>query len=102
MDGDCRQVNVRVMDIVTNLVSREAILELVVSDGEVLPDTSRDIIKVAVIERSYQPGRNFVSFIHGPGLKRGAIATTAMWDTSDIGVVGANDEDMAPAVNRVK
>ena len=36
------------------------------------------------------------------GLKRGAIATSTMWDTADIGVVGTNDEDMAVALNRVR
>jgi len=100
--GDSCQVKVRVMDMVSDLVSREAILELAVSHGEVLPDTSNDITKVAAIERSYQPGRKFVGFIRGLGLKRGAISTTTMWDTSDIGVVGADGEDMALAVNRVK
>lgn len=97
-----RQVRARVMDMETDLVSREAILELAVYNGKVMPDTSRDIIKVAAIERSYQPGKSFVGFIRGIGLKRGAIAATTMWDTSDIGVVGIDDEDMALAVNRIK
>ncbi len=102
VEGDCRQVRARVMDMVTDLLSRESIVELVVSDGEVLPDMSRDIIKVAAIERSYQPGKSFVGFIRGLGLKSGAIATTTAWDTSDILVVGADVEDMALAVNRIR
>ena len=102
VDGERRQVKVRVMDMVSELVSREAILELSVSNGDVLADTNRDIVKVAAIERSYTPGQKSVGFIRGLGLKRGAIAASTMWDTSDIGVVGATDGDMAQAVNRVK
>jgi len=102
VDGDNNEVKVRVMDMVTDLVSREAILDLVVSGGEVLPDVERDIVKVAAIDRSYEPGRRFVGFVRGLGLKRGAIAATTMWDTSDIGVIGVDGAEMALAVNRIK
>ncbi|MFH1102645.1 MAG: adenine deaminase C-terminal domain-containing protein, partial [Pseudomonadota bacterium] len=37
----------------------------------------------------------------GFGMKKGAFASSAAWDTSDIIVVGADDSDMAAAVNRV-
>jgi adenine deaminase len=68
----------------------------------VLADKDRDIIKVATVERIHEPGKRFVGFIHGLGIKSGAIATSTMWDTTDIGVVGADDRDMALAINRIK
>ena len=43
-----------------------------------------------------------VGLIKGFGLKSGAIACSAAWDTSDIIVAGTNDEDMAGAVNRIR
>jgi adenine deaminase len=43
-----------------------------------------------------------VGLIQGFGLQSGAIACSAAWDTSDIVVVGANDTDMAFAVNRIR
>jgi adenine deaminase len=43
----------------------------------------------------------YVGLIRGFGLTSGALACSAAWDTSDIIVVGANDEDMAYAVNRI-
>jgi adenine deaminase len=43
-----------------------------------------------------------VGLIQGFGLKSGAIACSAAWDTSDIVVVGADDADMAFAVNRIR
>jgi adenine deaminase len=42
-----------------------------------------------------------VGLIKGLGLKSGAMACSAAWDTSDIIVVGADDGDLALAVNRI-
>ena len=96
------QVKVRVIDQVTELVTREALIDIPVSDGQLHPDTSKDIIKVAAIERTYLPGKTFVGLVRGIGLKQGAIATSYAWDSSDIIVVGASDSDMAQAVNRIR
>src|SRR5690606_3991052 len=41
------------------------------------------------------------SFAKGFGLKRGAIASSVGHDSHNITVVGATDEDMATAVNRL-
>ena len=100
-DGNRRSVRVRVIDQVTELVTKEAIIELPVSAGQLHADTRQDIIKVAAIERTYSPGKTFTGFIRGIGLKRGAIATTIIWDVCDIIVVGTNGADMAAAVNRL-
>jgi len=96
------QAKVRVIDLVTNLVTREALIDMPVSGGQLKSDASEGILKVAAIERSYRAGKTFVGFIRGIGLKHGAIATSAVWDCGDIIVVGANETDMAQAVNRVK
>jgi adenine deaminase len=96
-----REVRVRVIDQVTELVTREAIIGMPLSDGELESDTTRDILKVAAIERSYHSGRAFTGFIRGIGLKAGAIATSGVWDSGLIIAVGADDAAMAQAVNRV-
>ncbi len=96
------EVKVRLIDQVTNLVSREDFASMKVSDGQLKADVARDILKVAAIERSFGTGRSFVGFIRGMGLERGAIATSAVWDCGDIIAVGADENDMAQAVNRVK
>jgi adenine deaminase len=93
---------VRVIDQVTNLITREAVLELPVIDGQIEMDTAGGVIKVAAIERAHAPGKTFTGFIRGLGLKRGAIATSTCWDATDIEIVGANEGDMALAANRVK
>jgi adenine deaminase len=94
-------VNVRVIDQVTDLVTKELIVSVPVIDGEIRSDVSMDVIKVAAIDRGYSPGKIFVGLIRGLHLSTGAIACSASWDTSDIIVVGENDKDMAGAVNRI-
>ncbi|MDX1036426.1 adenine deaminase [Sinorhizobium medicae] len=64
-------------------------------------DLDRDIIKVAVIERHGVNGNHANGFVQGFGLKKGAIASTVGHDSHNICVVGAGDEDMALAVNRL-
>lgn len=65
-------------------------------------DLSRDIIKVAVIERHGKNGNHANGFVQGFGLKSGAIASTVGHDSHNICVVGVNDADMALAANRLK
>ncbi|KKB07262.1 adenine deaminase [Devosia chinhatensis] len=65
------------------------------------PDLDADVIKVAVIERHGKNGNIGRSFVKGFGLKRGAIASSVGHDSHNITVVGADDADMALAVNRL-
>ncbi len=96
------EVKVRLIEQVTNLLTREDFAYMPVSGGQLRPDTSKGILKVAAIERSFATGKSFVGLIRGMGLKKGAIATSATWDCSDIIVVGADESDMAQAVDRIK
>lgn len=94
-------VDARVIDQVTELVTKELVTSVPVVDGEIRSNVGKGILKVAAIDRRNIPGKIFVGLIRGFGLKTGAIACSAAWDTSDIIVVGENDEDMAGAVNRI-
>ncbi len=64
-------------------------------------DTEHDILKVAVIERHKRTGHIGLGYIHGYGLKSGAVATSIAHDSHNIIVVGTNEADMAAAVNRI-
>jgi adenine deaminase len=101
VDTEKPKVKVRVIDQLTNLLTREALLDLQVTKGEILMDGANDIVKVAAVERRHEPGKTFTAFIRGLGLNAGAVATSTCWDSSDIVVVGANETDMALAVNRI-
>ena len=95
-------VKVRVMTMVSDLLTREARFEMTPDNGLLEADVSRDILKVAVIERYSTPGKKALGFIQGFGFKRGAIAASTLWDGGNIGVIGTNDADMALAVNRIR
>ena len=94
-------INVRVMNMVTDLVTAEIKESIAVHDGQISGDPDTDLAKIAAIDRVHNPGRLFVGLIKGFGIKSGAIACSAAWDTTDIVVVGSNDKDMAAAINRI-
>jgi adenine deaminase len=96
------QAKVRLIDQITNLVTKEALIDMPVIEGQLKADVGKDIIKVAAIERAYRTGKRFTGLIRGLGFKKGALATTNVWDCGDIIVVGADESEMALAVNRVK
>ncbi len=100
--GDVKEIQVRVINMVTDLVTSEITVNCPVTDGKLSVDADKDIIKIAAIDRTHHPGKLFAGLIQGFGLKSGAIACSAAWDTSDIVVVGADDTDMAEAVNRIR
>ena len=71
-------------------------------DGQALPDLAQDAIKVSVIERHGKSEGGVASgFVHGFGMKRGAIASSVGHDSHNLCVVGVDDVAMATAVNRL-
>ncbi len=64
-------------------------------------DVEKDILKMAVVERHKRTGHIGIGYIHGYGLKSGAVATSVAHDSHNIICVGTDDEDMAFAVNRI-
>ncbi|WP_246556206.1 adenine deaminase C-terminal domain-containing protein [Desulfonema magnum] len=95
------RAEVRVIELITDLVTREENMILAAVDGEIRSNVNQDILKIAAIDRTHQPGKTFVGLIKGFQLRTGAIASSASWDTSDIIVIGAGNADMAAAVNRI-
>jgi adenine deaminase len=75
---------------------------LAVEAGEVLPDKSQDVLKVAVFERHHRTGRRSVGFIRGFGLGAGAIACSINHDSHNVIVVGVEARAMALAVNHLR
>ncbi|MDY7036717.1 MAG: adenine deaminase C-terminal domain-containing protein, partial [Thermodesulfobacteriota bacterium] len=102
VDNEAREVTVRVIDLSPSIMNKEALLRMSVSEGKLRSDIDKDILKIAAIDRSNDSGKMFVGLVRGFQLKKGAFAATANWDVSNILVVGASDEDMAGAVNRIR
>jgi len=72
------------------------------SDGELQRDFENDVLKLAVVERHGKNGHIAIGFVKGFGFREGAIASSVGHDSHNISVVGATDEDMATAVNRIR
>ena len=64
-------------------------------------DLNRDILKMAVVERHKKTGHIGIGYLHGYGLRSGAVATSVAHDSHNIIVVSTNDDDMALAVNQI-
>ena len=64
-------------------------------------DLENDILKMAVVERHKNTRHIGIGYLKGYGLKSGAVATSVSHDSHNIICVGATDEDMAFAVNRI-
>ena len=89
----------RVIGVVPEQVVTEDLhLEPTTEDGLVVPDPSRDLLKMAVVERHHGTGNVGLGLVKGVGLKRGAIASSVAHDSHNIVVIGTADDEMRAAV----
>ena len=90
----------RVIGVVPGqIVTEKLMLSPTVEGSEAVADPSRDLLKLAVVERHLASGRVAVGFVRGFGLRRGAIAASVAHDSHNIIVIGTNDADMLAAVH---
>jgi adenine deaminase len=64
-------------------------------------DPEHDLLKICVLERHGRNGNIGRGFVKGFGFRSGALASSVGHDSHNLCVVGAGDEDMAIAVNRL-
>lgn len=83
------------------IITQHLTFNIAPEDGDKRPDTTRDLVKIAVIERHGVNGNRATGFVQGFGLQRGAIASTVCHDHHNIAVVGVDYADMALAANRL-
>ncbi|MBT3181921.1 MAG: adenine deaminase [Deltaproteobacteria bacterium] len=98
-----RNGKVRAIKLVPNQIT--TLVELIapkISDGLVVSDIERDLLKVAVIERHHSTGRVGLGLVRGFGIQKGALASTVCHDAHNLIVVGTNDEDMLIAADALK
>ena len=90
---------IRVIEAIDGqIVTGAAEADANVREGFALADPSRDILKIAVVNR-YADTPPAVAFVRGAGLKRGAIASSVAHDCHNIVAIGASDAELARAVN---
>ena len=90
-----RQGKVRVMELVTNLVTKETIVDLE------NPEKSKDVLMLLAVDRVGGQG-SFMGLLKGFGLQRGAYGTTMSWDTVDMLVAGCDVRSMETVIERLK
>lgn len=92
----------RVIGVVPGrIITEDLTMELPIVGGAKQVDLAQDAVKVCVVERHGRNGNIGRAFVHGFGMKRGAIASSVGHDSHNICVVGVDDADMAVAVNRL-
>jgi adenine deaminase len=83
------------------IITQRLLRTLPMHCGDLQPDTGQDVIKVAVIERHGRNNGIANGFVHGFGMKRGAIASSVGHDSHNLCVVGVDADSMAVAANRL-
>ncbi|MBN2323404.1 MAG: adenine deaminase [Spirochaetes bacterium] len=84
-----------------DLYTDSVVLDAKVEDGVAVADPTRDLVKVAVLDR-YDGTHLSKGFAQGFGIRHGAVATTIGHDSHNLCVAGVTDEDMFRAVKRVQ
>ncbi|MDD5089700.1 MAG: adenine deaminase [Candidatus Wallbacteria bacterium] len=93
-----RGKKIRVIEILPEQIVTGMLIETPeVRNREAVASPSRDLLKLAVIERHRGTGNVGIGFVRGFGFSRGAIASSVAHDSHNIIVAGTNDEDMAAA-----
>ena len=92
------------------LITEQRLLDVKTAGDNAVSDPDNDILKIVVVNRYQQApdkgvGSRFpapaVALIQGFGLTSGAIASSVAHDSHNIVAVGANDNDLAKAINLV-
>jgi adenine deaminase len=95
-------LQLRVINVIPDqIVTRQSIEAAPVAGEKLVSDPSRDLLKVAVVERHQGSGRIGVGVVRGFGLKRGALASSVAHDSHNIIVAGVSDQDMRMAAEAV-
>lgn len=94
---------IHVIELIPNqLVTNKKVLRAKVENGEFVPSTEDDLLKMAVIERHNQTGNIGLGIVKGLLLKSGAIASTVAHDSHNLVAAGTNDLDMLTAIDAIR
>jgi adenine deaminase len=91
----------RVIGATDTLVTRALVEAVAIADGYAVADPTRDLLKMAVIERHMASGAMGRGFVQGIGLQRGALASSVAHDHHNLVAIGADDASMMTAARRV-
>ena len=92
-------VDVNVIDMKTEIITKKAHETLSVKDENVIPSYDKDVWKVAAFDRTFGSTKHTVGFLKNFGPRIGAFASTWSFHENNMIVIGSNEKDMAIAAN---
>jgi adenine deaminase len=97
------EVTAHVIGVIENQApTKHLTLKVKSEDGEIKPDISRDLAKIAIVERHCATGKVTIGLVNGFEFNRKcAVASTVAHDSHQMIVVGTSEEDMAIAANEL-
>lgn len=81
-----------------SLITTKLIKPALISNGSIVSNIDDDILKI-VVKNRYKNTPPAIGFIHGFGLRNGAIASSVAHDSHNIIAIGTNDTDICEAIN---
>ncbi len=97
--GDRPQIRV-IEALDGELITNEKIMDAQITNGFLESNVAEDMLKIVMVNR-YKEATPSIAFIHGFGLKKGAIASCVGHDSHNIIAVGTSDEALTQAVNLI-
>jgi adenine deaminase len=84
------------------IITRKRMEKVKITDGYIVPDMQRNLLKLVVVERHKRTGNIGLGLVTGFGLKRGALASSIAHDSHNIVAVGTNDSDIYTAIKQIE
>ena len=100
-DGEAEVRAIGVSDEGSLLTSPEHRLPVPVRDGRLEANLDADVLHLAIIDRLARGTGVGVGFVHGLGLRSGALASTITAVSMNVVLAGVDPADMALAANRL-
>lgn len=94
-------VNVNLITMVTEIITKREETELKTKDGNILPSEDKDVWKVAAFDRTFGSKKHTIGFLKNFGSQIGAFASTWSFHENDLIIIGSNDKDMTVAANNL-
>ena len=88
----------RALDLLMDGSLIETLFPVKTYDGYIDSDMSRDLLKLVWLN-GYRTEPPLLSFLHGAGLKMGAVAMSRALDSHDLIAIGATDFELEQAIN---
>ena len=88
----------RALDLLMDGSLTETLFPVKTYDGYMDSDMSRDLLKLVWLN-GYRTEPPLLSFLHGTGLKLGAVAMSRALDSHDIVAIGTTDFELEQAIN---